>query len=225
MPREDKSMKCGQIALKDDDYLLTWERFLESTYAETAHGQLLIALVEEDVWSSEYRIQANLSLTPYCSDLYISHNALLKNLLIRDDCGWSSVEWTVKRVENEIRQRLRSEMEIAIATIDDLSLKADASRRALYNLRIAKARAAVAITFPEAAEVQHIQTEEASDLFAFKATGQDRHGAPIFVTKETEYEFGDVARLYVTPSDWFFNTSEDRRHALFEEALAKDKPR
>lgn len=196
----------------------TWQQFLDSEYAGSPTGRVLIELVAETAWSGKFEVYA--SLDPTDSYLNISHPTFLprQSLIIdiREDDQLS-----VRRVEDAVREHLSTSRESVRSVLDILQGYSNDMQQTLEQIAKDKAVAAIAKAFPEESLATFELFQGSVDLYAFGKLD----GTTLYVARALGHEFvGGVARLNLSYQAWYEmrnGASQGQRHNVFWAALAR----
>jgi len=195
------------------------EQFIESPPAESPLGKLFIALIEENEWSKQYTVYASFGDESY---LNIEHPGFLPDrpLIIRGKVV--DELFSVRRVEDIVRNHLKEAGESIHLSISILSRKIDNINEAFNRIDEDKARAAIIIAFPEA-EAVALKTipQSHGGLYSLGINTENR----TFVARKIDGEFtGGVARIKLPVLAWCCleeGISYYQKHGVFWIALAR----
>lgn len=195
---------------------MTFEQFKGSSYSGTSFGELFLALTEETAWSSEYLVRMK-----YPTSFIIAHQSFQTELEITDQGDWWA-NWTVRRVEDAVREHFGKQEKLLEAKMAPLQEQMSKMYYALQRIDKAKARAALAAAFPEAAKLAQFMPEP-TDIFCF---GERMDRAPTYLVRMVNHEpIGGIARLWDHSAvDWHMllgGTVRDTRLGYFWTALAQ----
>lgn len=195
-------MKCTGISVgtRHPQDKRTLEQFVGSEQAKSPLGKLLIALVEEKVWSDSYEVNASLGERPCLCITHKVFSSSRQSLIVRDD---GAISLSVRGVEDAIRTHLRHSWEAIEPSIEILENKISSLHQTSRKIAIDKAKAAIVAVFPEAVDASWSGDELQGDLYCFLLP-RDINGRPIFVAREIDHEFiGGVARIDCSYSHWY----------------------
>lgn len=192
------------------------EHFVGSGLAATPLGQLLVALIEETIWSVEYGVCGYWGEKP-C--LEIHHSTFLSGhpLVIDEASGIRSV----RGVEDAVRAHLHSSQKRIESLIDPLQGKANDLYRTAVNISKCKAKAAIVAAFPEAGETA---LNSLGIQYGFYLFAADASSAPSFVAREIDHGFCGIARIDCDSYAWYTaigGIGKNQQLDIFWTALAR----
>ena len=191
--------------------------FIESNQAKTPLGMLLIALVGEETWSTEYEVYACLKAAN--AYLQISHPTFLpdRSLVVHND---PKTEWSISRVEAVLREHLRSSKETIESSISILQEKATNIHAELNRIDWNKAKAVLTTAFPATANAERVSCN-AGEFYVFALRElQDQ----LFVTRKIGDWFVGGSARNISRTGWNvakYGKNPGQQHHMFWVALAR----